>query len=138
MRKLRNELGDRVERSQRIRDALGRRPEVIAARRVLMYDPLPAEPDVAPLAEQLRRSGVSVALPEDAGLEASWPDVVIAPGLAFTADGDRLGQGGGWYDRFLARCRSDVVVIGVCFAPQLLDSLPTEPHDVVMYAVITD
>lgn len=54
--------------------------------------------------------------------------VVFTPGLAFTADGRRLGQGGGFYDRLLA-ARPDLHAIGVGFACQLLDELPCEPHD---------
>jgi 5-formyltetrahydrofolate cyclo-ligase len=63
--------------------------------------------------------------------------VVIVPGVAFTRDGDRLGQGGGWYDRFLAGVRPDCTVIGVCFDEQLVDQLPTEPHDVSLACVVT-
>ena len=57
-------------------------------------------------------------------------DVVVVPGLAFTPDGRRLGQGGGHYDRFLPRLRPDCVTIGACFAEQVVADLPTEPHDV--------
>ena len=59
-------------------------------------------------------------------------------GLAFTAAGDRLGQGGGWYDRFLSACAADCAAIGVCFAEQVVDSLPVEVHDVTMDHVVTD
>jgi 5-formyltetrahydrofolate cyclo-ligase len=65
-------------------------------------------------------------------------DVVIVPGTAFTAAGDRLGQGGGWYDRFLARVRPDCVTIGVGFAPQLVSELPVEDHDIRLDLVVTD
>lgn len=53
--------------------------------------------------------------------------IVIVPATAFTADGARLGRGGGYYDRLLAAhdCRS----IGVGFRCQLVDELPTEAHD---------
>lgn len=54
--------------------------------------------------------------------------VVFVPGLAFTADGRRLGQGGGFYDRLLAE-RPDLCAIGVGFGVQLLDDLPCETHD---------
>ena len=81
--------------------------------------------------------GKSTAVPEDE-IDPTWPDVVVVPGLAFTVDGHRLGQGGGWYDRFLAARRSDCVTIGVCFRPQLLDRLPTEDHDVILDAIVTD
>ena len=60
------------------------------------------------------------------------------PGLAFTADGRRLGQGGGHYDRFLPRLRAGCVTIGAAFAEQLVDDLPTEPHDVRLDLVVTD
>lgn len=63
------------------------------------------------------------------------PDVVIVPLLAFTAEGDRLGQGGGHYDRWL----SDHAVprIGLAWDMQLVDSLPLEPHDRRLDAVVT-
>ena len=65
-------------------------------------------------------------------------DVVVVPGLAFTADGRRLGQGGGHYDRFLPRLRPACVTIGAAFAEQLVDDLPTEPHDIRLTLVVTD
>ena len=63
---------------------------------------------------------------------------MIVPGTAFTPDGHRLGQGGGWYDRFLPRLRPDCLKVGVGFAPQLVDHLPVEPHDVTLDLVVTD
>ena len=52
-------------------------------------------------------------------------DVIICPGLAFTPEGARLGQGGGFYDRALARYPA-ARKIGVAFACQILPSLPCE------------
>ena len=58
-------------------------------------------------------------------LDPALLDVVVVPGLAFTADGRRLGQGGGHFDRFLLRLRPDCLRIGVAFREQLVDDLPT-------------
>ena len=55
----------------------------------------------------------------------SW----IVPGLAFSRDGVRLGYGGGWYDRLLADVDASVPVLGVAYPFQVVDSLPSEPHD---------
>lgn len=65
-------------------------------------------------------------------------DVVLVPGLAFTRDGRRLGQGGGYYDRFLALLREDCVTCGVGFAGQVVDDLPSERHDRLLTALITE
>ena len=63
-------------------------------------------------------------------LEAT-PDVTIVPGVAFTLIGQRLGQGGGYYDRYLAQHLATYKV-GVCFTEQLAETLPFEGHDVLM------
>ena len=65
-------------------------------------------------------------------------DAVIVPGLAFTTDGRRLGQGGGHFDRFLPRLPAACVTIGVCFHEQLVADLPTSAHDVHVHYVVTD
>ena len=59
----------------------------------------------------------------------------LVPGLAFTADGRRLGYGGGWYDRLLADAPDGVPKIGVAYDFQIVDSLPVEEHDIRMTAV---
>jgi 5-formyltetrahydrofolate cyclo-ligase len=64
-------------------------------------------------------------------------DLVIVPGLAFSPAGDRLGYGAGYYDRLLAEGRH-ARAIGVGYAFQLVPSVPTEPHDVRVDAVLTD
>jgi len=64
------------------------------------------------------------------------PDCVIVPLLGFTADGHRLGQGGGHYDRWLAG-HPGACAIGLAWDCQLLDSLPLESHDRPLDAVVT-
>ena len=68
-----------------------------------------------------------------------WPDLLLVPGLAFTAAGGRLGRGGGHYDRLLARPgRAGYRALGVGFAFQLLPGLPREDHDADLDGVVTD
>ena len=57
------------------------------------------------------------------------------PAVAFDRRGGRLGRGKGFYDRLLESTRA--AKIGVGYEFQLLDQLPTEPHDVPMDIVIT-
>ena len=64
---------------------------------------------------------------------SSWYPVLRSP-----VTGCRLGQGGGFYDRFLPLVRDDCVTCGVCFREQLLDDLPVERHDRLLTLVITD
>ena len=56
-------------------------------------------------------------------------DLILIPGVAFTLKGERLGRGGGYYDRFLARVGLRAVKLGICFKEQLLEDLPIESHD---------
>jgi len=63
------------------------------------------------------------------------PDVTIVPGLAFTRTGQRLGQGGGYYDRYLAQ-HPATYKVGLCFNEQLTDALPCAAHDAMMDEVV--
>ena len=64
------------------------------------------------------------------------PDVLFVPVVGFTATGERLGQGGGHYDRWLSE-HPGRIAIGLAWDVQLCDALPLEPHDVRLDAVIT-
>ncbi|MBP5211139.1 MAG: 5-formyltetrahydrofolate cyclo-ligase [Bacteroidales bacterium] len=61
-------------------------------------------------------------------------DLAIVPGVAFTAKGERLGRGGGFYDRLIPQLRCPV--IGVCYPFRIVDGLPTEPWDALLTGVI--
>ena len=63
-------------------------------------------------------------------------DLIIVPGVAFDSNGNRLGRGRGYYDRFLSR-NIDVKRIGLCFDFQFVDSVPTEINDIQMDEVIS-
>ncbi len=67
-------------------------------------------------------------------------DVVLVPGVAFDPKGNRLGYGGGYYDRFLSRCRADAVFIALCYQFQVLDDLSQiiEEHDQRVHYLVTD
>lgn len=64
------------------------------------------------------------------------PDVAIVPLLAFSAHGDRLGQGGGHYDRWLT-ANPQAIAVGLAWDCQRVDSLPLESHDRPLRAVVT-
>lgn len=64
-------------------------------------------------------------------------DAVLVLGLGFDARGIRLGHGGGYFDRFLA-AHADLLAIGLAPELQIVDRLPTEPHDVPMDLVVTE
>jgi 5-formyltetrahydrofolate cyclo-ligase len=64
-------------------------------------------------------------------------DLVIVPGVAFSRDGGRMGNGQGYYDRLLANVRPDCPLIGLCYECQLFDDLIVNPHDVFMDKVVT-
>ena len=62
-------------------------------------------------------------------------ELMIIPAVAFDRKGNRLGRGKGFYDRLLAASRATKIGVGYEF--QLLESIPSEPHDVAMDMVIT-
>jgi 5-formyltetrahydrofolate cyclo-ligase len=64
--------------------------------------------------------------------------VVLVPGVAFDLAGARLGRGGGFYDRLLAHPHFAARRIAVCFACQLVERVPVEPHDVEVDEIVTE
>jgi 5-formyltetrahydrofolate cyclo-ligase len=89
---------------------------------------------VKPLAQH----SLGILEPEAAfpGVGASRIDVVLVPGLAFDRSGHRLGYGGGFYDRLLRRLHRGWRV-GIAYEFQLVDRLPSEPHDERLDAIVT-
>ena len=63
-------------------------------------------------------------------------DVVLVPALAVDHAGNRLGRGGGSYDRALARVGPLIPVIALLYDAELLGRLPAEPHDTPVRAVV--
>lgn len=66
-------------------------------------------------------------------------DLIIIPALAASADGTRLGQGGGWYDRALTHRSPGVPVVAAIFDDEVLEAgiIPAEPHDVPIDGIVT-
>ena len=92
-----------------------------------------------PFAETDLEAGPFGLKQPDADAESLDPTVVFVPLVGFTASGDRLGQGGGHYDRWLSEHPS-VQKIGLAGDIQLIEpdsALPTEPHDIALDAVVT-
>ena len=83
-------------------------------------------------AESLRTGAFGIMEPVGSQMPADEViDVVLVPGMAFDTDGNRLGRGKGYYDRFLKSLTNPhPLLIGVCFEFQKVDEVPTEPTDV--------
>ena len=73
------------------------------------------------------------SVPNDSG---SVPKVWIVPGLAFTRTGGSLGYGVGWYDRLLAGTDPSDILLGVAYPFQMVEDLPSEPHDIRLTDVV--
>jgi len=132
-------------------------------KRVLLYAPLPGEPDprgllerlpetafylprvegesllVLPCPTRLERGAFGVLEPvEGEPLPPERLDAVVVPALAYDRRGFRLGQGKGYYDRFLKRLREDALTVGFIPSALLLDRLPTDPWDVPVRRIVTE
>jgi 5-formyltetrahydrofolate cyclo-ligase len=70
-------------------------------------------------------------------LPPGQPDLIVVPGLAFDRHGGRLGHGGGHYDRLLATLPAACLRIGFGYDRQVIDLVPTEPHDQRLHALVT-
>ena len=152
--------------SGRFLDSVGNLPSGSV---VSLYWPMQHEMDVRPLMADLSARGVWIALPvmdgqasplkfrawspgenlvsapfgvrepSDAAEELT-PDIVAVPLLAFDQQGNRLGYGGGYYDRTLAHFRQEreVLAIGVAYDEQEFPSVPVDAGDERLDMVVTD
>lgn len=84
-----------------------------------------------PISDTWRENGLEVGL-----------ELILTPGVAFTRAGQRLGHGAGYYDRFL-HSYSDrwhdrmPYIMALALKEQVLESIPTEPHDYTLNEVLT-
>jgi 5-formyltetrahydrofolate cyclo-ligase len=146
-------------------DNLPWRPDQVIAG----YRPMRDEADVMPLLRALAARGATLALPvvpgkavpllfrrwaPEAPLEAGpfgtshplasagtvIPDLLLVPLLAFDESGNRLGYGGGYYDRSLTALRRTrpIVAVGICYEAQLFPPLPRDSHDQTLDWIVTE
>ncbi len=71
-------------------------------------------------------------------VEPTEIDFVIVPGVSFDVKGNRLGYGGGFYDRFLRQTRPDTTFAALAFELQIRDNVYPEEHDYPVHYVITE
>jgi 5-formyltetrahydrofolate cyclo-ligase len=159
---------DRFARSQAIAARVEALALIASARTVALYAPLGTEVDSGQLARAIGARGGRVLFPRtiigerrlEFGACEPWElvkgplgagepppsarvvdlediDAFVMPGVAFSEDGLRLGRGGGYYDVTL-KLAPRAARIGVGYELQLLPTLPRDPHDVPLDAVVTE
>lgn len=76
----------------------------------------------------------------DANNIEKFPDILLVPLLAADLSGNRLGYGGGFYDRYIYTITKikKVITIGICFDFQIIKELPVEKHDQKLNFILTD
>ncbi|MDR2173089.1 MAG: 5-formyltetrahydrofolate cyclo-ligase [Burkholderiales bacterium] len=82
--------------------------------------------------------GILEPLPERPVVSPETIDWILVPGVAFTPRGERLGYGGGFYDRLLPQIPKHVPRIVGAFDVQIVDALPVDSHDCSVDAVYTE
>lgn len=88
---------------------------------------------------QLIRSRFGIFEPSANSRQIMHPPIdapCLIPGIAFTAEGRRLGYGGGYYDRFLAAHKG--LKIALAYEAQIVPTIPYEAHDVLMDFIVTE
>jgi 5-formyltetrahydrofolate cyclo-ligase len=98
------------------------------------------EVDIKPVVSRLEAQGLEVSSIEPfkrSEIPADSFDVILVPCLAFNERRHRLGWGGGWFDRFLAR-QPEALKIGLAYQESLIIGLAQEAHDIPLDMVITE
>lgn len=155
---------DRETNSKQIMERLDQVLRSFEMRTVSIYWPFRGEPDLRPLARAIEARGGLCCLPivKERGqplvfkpwssntkmMRGVWnipipaegnevtPDVLIAPLVGFDRNNFRLGYGGGYFDRTLARIGSSAYAIGVGYESQELQTIYPQPFDVPMNDII--
>lgn len=161
-------LAERAEKSRAIADRVEALPPFRGARTVALYAPLGTEVDGLELARRALARGMRVVFPRALPVErrlvfarcdpaalvkgplgaaeppTGAPEVppaeigcVVMPGVGFSLDGLRLGRGGGYYDVTL-RGMPAAPRVGVAYDVQVVPTLPREPHDAPLDALVTE
>lgn len=131
------------------------------------YWPIKGEPDLRPLMVELHGAGVTVALPlvetraapltfrrwtpETRMVRGDWdipvppagapkvtPGIALAPLVGWTAEGYRLGYGGGYFDRTLAALTPKPIVIGIGLQEAWLATIYPQAHDIPLDLIVTE
>lgn len=142
-------------------------PEIRRAGTVMAFWSFGSEVDTSSLLRRLHAEGVRIALPRivngevvpvayvpgdpvseasfgamepvsDTEVDPATIDVVVTPGVAFDRRGNRVGYGGGHYDRLLAGIRSDAATVAVAFDLQVVDEVPAGGADRRVDAIVTE
>jgi 5-formyltetrahydrofolate cyclo-ligase len=64
--------------------------------------------------------------------------IVVVPGVVFDSEGNRLGRGLGYYDRFLKQIRGNSIFLSLAYEFQMVDEVPTESWDQRVHYLITE
>ena len=64
-------------------------------------------------------------------------ELFLVPGIAFDSEGNRLGMGGGYFDRLLTQASSTATFTGLAYDFQVVTHLPSETHDIPVHEVVT-
>ena len=118
-----------LEQSVKILAKLEQHPDFVKAEKIMLYSALPDEVQTQDFLDKWHLKK-TIILPTVVG------DDIIPVAYGKDTDGNRIGRGRGYYDRFLCK-HLDVKRIGICFDFQLVDEVPTEPLDIRMDEVIT-
>lgn len=148
-------------------DFLRRRFGSLRGRVFSGYWPIKGEPDLRPTLAALHDGGALVALPivevkaaplvfrrwtpETRMLRGDWnipvpppealavtPEIALAPVLGWTEEGFRLGYGGGYFDRTLAKLKPRPFTIGIGLQAARLATIFPQPHDIALDAILTE
>lgn len=151
-----------IEQSSLILNKLESHKDFIEAKTVMLYSSLPDEVQTIGFIEKWRHKkriilptvvgddiipveltddtdfaigDFNILEPQNKPYNGSY-DLIIVPGVAFDKDGNRIGRGKGYYDRFLSK-HMDIKRIGICFDFQLIERVPTEENDIRMHEIIS-
>ena len=80
---------------------------------------------------------------EEKNFPLELPLLILVPGRAFSKKGERMGRGGGFYDRFFEKLfksikKEEVCLAGLCFSGQILDTIPMGEFDHPVDLVVTE
>ena len=150
-------LESKADEARMIMERIKELPEYREARTVLAFIPLPDEPDIMPLladdprvlfpyiedglmhfsaSDEFHMS--SYGAMEAGHAEADYDSaLMLVPLLGYSRHLQRLGRGGGFYDRYIAANRERIITAGIAFSISLLEDFEGEDHDAVLDMVIT-